>query len=187
MCVSKVRVPNRDPCFPTSPFFFARTGCQLKERGHAAKHIIAQILQSQTHTFLELPEARTITWQVAAPYRFAKESKNLTWDHGRSSIIKIRPRQPQSINQFMLLGWDMSLFHALSGRSADHRSKHAQHMAPTYDRGYYAAPTLQHPFLLYHRLPQAATCVQQQLSTGNQKKASGNQFSAQWCAISPSG
>ena len=58
------------------------------------------------------------------------------------------------------------LFHALSGRSADHGSKHAQHMAPTYDRGYYAAPTLQHPFLLYHRLPQAATCVQQQLSTG---------------------
>ena len=57
---------------------------------------------------------------------------------------------------------------------------------------YYAAASPQHPLLVYHRLPQAAKCVQQLLATGKgrarsrratNKKAPGNQFFEQSFAI----
>ena len=92
VCVSKVRVPNRDPCFPASPFFVARVGCKLKKGAFCQAHHRTDTPEPDTymhththfrrsHTFADLAraaEARTSTWQVAGTYGFAKQSRNLT-------------------------------------------------------------------------------------------------------------
>ena len=136
-----------------------------------------------------LSEARTITPQVAATYRFAKQSRNLTmgiWEKlnhsGRKScngeqppLKYLRPRQPcWSVRTALTTGASKPI---------------TWHPRPI--ERYYAVASPQHPFLLYHRLPQAVKCVQQLLFTGKGRarlreatnKTQGNQFSAQSCAI----